>query len=555
MKSRNLFTTVTGRLAVTFSLRFDFKNATMSTMTTRTHAKKFVLLAFLFYAGFHFSLTGNTPLDVGDDITRVSQASHASWEFLSRQFLFHWKLSDALAADAFVSRIGETVILKIIHSFFGPTDLFYYLYQIFIGALCAALLTGLTSRISGSAFIGFLAGVWYTLLPSTYVVNTWLADFAEHTHFLILLMIYLTIQLHDHCTQHEGLTRSGRKTTLVAWILLILYLAVRIKANAFIYPITIVLFFAIFFFKKINLKNAFYGIGLIALGCLFLPWEALSHLDLHPENAFALIIQNNLPHEFEIEKNLALLDISSVVPASALRSVGFLMSWIFIFSLVYLMTKRSRIERFPVKLALAWFLGSLLTFFLARNDLRYVSEIMIPLILLLGALFMATARSIQNRRLRILYSILTGSALLITFIDSTQNTVFVRHWKSEERNVRYIPMSIMLSQSLGISRDELKKSSDVYDQLSYFWDHGRDVVSYCDINGMEVRPYDVKNEAAALKKYGHTYWIAQDDTIPPAGYTLISNESTAAPSALGDFLSSFKNKKRLARVWTYRKSL
>ena len=510
---------------------------------------------FLFYIVFYLSILGKIPLDVGDDIPRISEAAHASSVNLMKQFFLNWKLSNLYASDAFESRIGETIILKFLHFLFGEKTFFYYLYQIFIGALCAALLTYLAEVISGSALVGLLSGVWYMLMPSTYVINTWLADFAEHTHLLILVMICLTIFIQNK--YRFGRLNLIKGTFFVALIMALLYVAIRIKANAYIYPITIAAVSFPFFIKNMSSRHKALILGGILLLFVFLPWEALRQLHFDPQNAFNLIIQNRSPNEFEMEKTVALFDLSSVVPVSVLRGLGAFVAWLAIFSCVLLVVRRVKPQRFAVRLFLAWLLSSLAVCFFIRNDARYMSEIMLPLILILGVLFKTTYEVIQGLVFKKIYVVLVISGLFWVFINNIQHVAFIRNWKSEEWMTRYVPVSVICSDFVkpSLYKDmKSEKSLDAFDLMAHFWDYNQLVMSYCDVGGaMKVEPYSANRDALAIQRYGRAYWVTQRKVNPPKDYQLISTQDVVVSAPLTDFLSSLKKKKRSGSVSIYRK--
>ena len=132
------------------------------------------------------------PMDGGDDYNHVAVAAWLPWERVLSSFLTGATSSqkfygDGVTDHALTSRVGQTLLIKLIHQFSGPSVLPYFLAQFLFGALSSWLLARLALRFTGSVRWALFAGSYYFFLPSAFLHNIWLSDAAEVVHVLTLI--------------------------------------------------------------------------------------------------------------------------------------------------------------------------------------------------------------------------------------------------------------------------------------------------------------------------------------------------------------------------------
>ena len=80
-----------------------------------------------------------------------------------------------------------------------------------------------------------------------------------------------------------------------------------------------------------------------------------------------------------------------------------------------------------------------------------------------------------------------------------------------------------------------------------------DLLCYCDLSGIEKRPFDAAESDRILKRFGHVYWVDQESKKPPADFILLKEVTIQASSPLLDVLFKFKKKKGKQTFLIYRK--
>lgn len=519
--------------------------------------RKFVVLMFFlsfFLVCFYVILLGDLPLDVVDDYARLVNVNHVAWED-SLKAVFSFDPSKNLYendAGRLTNRSGQALILKILYYFFNEHSPLYYYFQFSMAALCMVLIATWCFKRTQSLWLVSFTALFYIFLPSAFLHNLWLSDFAETTHFLILVSFVLFLRIYEKYFLRKGQGDSFKGSLMILFFLIASFLACRIKLSGCIIPIVISLFF-ITDARKDYKKTK--GFVLIMAGLLFIvafnfPYHGFQNEAPFDWSRIGKMVFMNVGNEFESEKNMALFDIDSIVPVSLLRNLGFFMGWLAIISSVFLLIKRRFVSSGETRLLVLWFAAEILLFSVVRNEPRYLTDAMLPLMILLAILFKDTLRTIHSKVAARAYA----AAFLIAFFfictQNIQHLIFLRNWKVGGLMTSYVPVNTIYNDYYDRSAE---RKNSFAEMITFFKPATvgvsepkltlSDLISYSDVKEIGEKKYHRAESEAILHSHRKTYWVTHDNHFPPADFQLIKREKSVRGSLLINFLSKIKTQK------------
>lgn len=512
---------------------------------------RLLALFAILYALFFFVLLGNAPLDGIDDYAHLAFAHQTSWPQLIHGFLSlempHNIYGQGVATHALSSRVAQTMILKAIYSLFSEYPFAYYFYQTLASMGCLLLIIYLAAWLTSNKWWGVFAGLYYFFLPCSWMHTLWVSDFSGTVHFLTLCFVLVFLKKH--------LRLQGATLFLLP---LIAFTAFKVKPTGLAIPIITFIFFLDQAIQRLQKRKFWiYGICLIGLLAGIMAAHEMMPRTIDLSNIWRMTFKNG-PNEFEPEKQIALFNLSAVVPVSLLRNVGGVLAWLAIFCIFKLLIQKQTPARPAARFVLIWLLTEIGLFaFSVGNRPRYLTDAMIPLILALSLLFDSFLKSLRSKTSKQIFVSVLLIGMIINLVNNFQHVIFIRH-----RNISWFvstndTVRIVYNDYHGLP---LEKPLDYYTQVRFYMpDLLGEAPARPLLPDLMVRAdvYDINkylenpSTDKILAKYGRAYQITTNP-IEEKSFSLIQSIQARPDSPLTNSLSVFKKKKNTDRLYIYR---
>lgn len=393
------------------------------------------------YFIFMGMLSGDAPIDLGDDLARLVYSQTQPWDVVLQSFFsldyYHPgddPLGQGIALHGLTNRVGQTLLLKVAYVVFRQTDALYYLFQFLFACGTFTLLAYLVYKLTGGSLVfAFASAMFYAVLPFAFVHHTWLSDPAKQAHFFILTAFTAFLKIL------EPRLMSGRPLPTVRlwlWSALFLvsaFMACKIKMSGLIVPLATLTYSALSLMgqglnkKDLTRKFTFIAILAAVLAVIYFTAHAVQSGKIHPENIFKMTAMNT-GNEYEGENNCALFDLSHVPPVSLARSLGFFLSWVLLGSTARLFSFRKVFFPRGALLIGIWFFWEILLYAIAKTEPRYLTDALIPLGILTAVLFRMTIKETKGILLRRLFTLFISIGFLFSLSAHLQSLLFIRNW-------------------------------------------------------------------------------------------------------------------------------
>ncbi|GEM_PF-6995049 len=375
------------------------------------------LLAFV-SVGLVLFLTAGVPLDIGDDVTHLITAKSASWNLLffncfDLTFNPQNLLGDFCSTKGLSGRPFQHIALKIILELFGTNpSVFYFIKGIFF-ALVVVLMFQIVSSLTSSATLAFCSALFMFISPPTLCHVLWVSDFGIMATAMILVTVLLLFW--------------GRMSVFKLIVVLVFgFLAIRTKLSGAM--IFIILFDYCFLSACARISPARRFICII-LGTTF--FAAIVHTLIPSYNLATIrdLVFLNRTSGYEAEKTLVLFSLDAQLPVSVMRNFGMFMSWGMIFLVLCCLKKRIFGDARFLTVA-AWLYQIILFSGFTRNEPRYLTDILIPAVILMACLTSDVFRNISRT-----FRYCLGIFLLIGYVFAVSNNfshlVFISTWQTD----------------------------------------------------------------------------------------------------------------------------
>ncbi|MBI3315653.1 MAG: hypothetical protein HYZ87_01580 [Candidatus Omnitrophica bacterium] len=358
------------------------------------------------------------------------------------------------------------------------------------------------------------------------------------------------------------------------WLFLaaaVAFYACKSKPSAFVIPLVSAVFLALNFkkFKKgAWVLAAFFAV--LVFGAVFFGRELWGLAQsLRWENIPRMLFLNT-ENEFEPERSLALFDIKSVVPVSLARNLNFFFLWLVIFSVALLFKKgRFRFEK-PVQFVWLWFAAEAASFAFADSAPRYLTDILLPAVILMCVLFQKACDELRSKKRRLVFGAVFLAGFLFGVIGNVQHLIFLRDWKigyfyslSKPAQVIWnhenrrpldarVPIETLVPFAWPALTSEIdatllqgsprkKKSPEV--TLP-------ELLAFSDLADMYPASYDPQRARAFSSGREVVYGVSFKEETPK-GFSVLTSLPAVPPSPITDALKGFKHKKRNERLWIF----
>lgn len=527
------------------------------------------------YLAFMTALVGRAELDGGDDLNHIAVSSWLSWKQIGTAFFVPKSSENALgtglAAHVLSNRVGQTLVIKALHDFFGSRPLPYYLFQMTLGALCMALLAWAVYGLTESLGVAVFAAFFFALLPSAFLHNIFLSDFAEAIH-LCTLVSFACLYYFFLPLRRGGVPPSGNRPSFVRWGMvaavgiLSALCAVRTKPSGWIIPLMAAAALLLPLVRRRWKETlALCGLGALIFVLSFPP------VSFHFENIPRMLFYNGM-NEFESETSVALWNLNSVLPVSLARNANFFFLWLAVFSGVVLIRNGRCRFREEVLFVLVWFFLEVGFYTLTDNAPRYLTDALIPLIILLCVLFKNAWTALRPGFERIVFGVLFVSGLLFHGVNNFQHLIFLRDWKAGYFNELNKSVQVIYNDLKGrppgfrnpaeeimpfawpvLTEEVRRKIAPKYLGEKKAGPALPDVLVFSDVGDLYPCAYDAEKTQRILGEGHPVYGISYQGNPPDKSFVELTSFRKVPPSPITEFLAKFKKKKRSEKIWIFKK--
>ncbi len=387
-----------------------------------------IITIFIIHITGYYLFIGNSPLDPIDDYAHIIWAIKTPWNELISHFLTWNPLSDikydnGVVQHALGSRVAFTVLLKLLYAFFRENHAWYHLFHVALSGLASCLIYIFSSKLCNHRCIPFLSALSFSFFPPAFIQNIWLSDTAEIARFCILLFVGFAYSTHYLFKLYKNKI-DLRVIACSLCALAILYFALKTKPTAYIIPLVCITYGYYWIISKFFKPYRYFALVTFFIVAIYIIHVFIGY---NPSTLIKLIFFNN-QSVYGIPDAFALFSLDMDLTRSVASSFGFFMGWLTLGSIVFLCIKGNKPVKLEVKLLLIWIIWQILLFGSARNDIRYLAELMLPIFILLPLLFSRVFDLIKQPKIQKIFFTIVLTSFLITIIHYFDHDKFLKRW-------------------------------------------------------------------------------------------------------------------------------
>ncbi len=409
------------------------------------------LILFVVCLVWGIVLTQGLPVGDPDDLDKLLAAKDLSWGTLLPNFFSPVSKSQLWSGqvnrlnEMLHVRVGHTVALKIVQTFFGFSEFPYYFFTkvLFFSATVSLVFLLLTTLAAGSVFVGLLGALAYLFVPAHYTHVLWIADTQTMVDFFVILGFFFFLHILKNLEERgSGKTFAGLLIIFftVAWI------GVKTKETALVLPIASGIYFLTRFRRwgTSKTKTVFLLVILAELVFLKVPFLSLlqgggaSDIFRFDPGIIGRLLFRNYDCGYDNEMVSAFFSTKHVWPVSIARTLGLPLLWTSIgFSLLYAIQKITKATPRELSflaepltgVSVCWFFCTLPFLGMFQADPRYFSGAMIPLIFLLARLFYCVLQPLRLKHwaLFLVFALFPLGSLGFYGYENIQHIFYLRY--------------------------------------------------------------------------------------------------------------------------------